>query len=141
MAIRDNKSNNLVYTLYRTNLSSNSTGTSLSVDTASYDNGVTFFLIGVIFGGPTDTISIEKIEESDDNSTWNDVDSSLYIGPLSEVQNMSDSVFQNGNTPSLGVFGTKRFLRAVVSSGAANTGSTTIVVGMNLGVEVKPAIV
>ena len=75
-------------------------------------------------GGVTDGTYTQHIEESDDNSSWTDVDSGRLTGSLTALSsgNLIDQV---------GVHPTKRYVRAVsvstsTTSGAHSVGATCI---------------
>ncbi len=77
----------------------NGTGVDLS-GALDYENEVVFI---------TDGTHTPKIQESDDNTTWNDVDASALVGTLSNLATNT-----NQRVKYIGI---KRYIRAVVTVG------------------------
>ncbi|PIQ96539.1 MAG: hypothetical protein COV67_09000 [Nitrospinae bacterium CG11_big_fil_rev_8_21_14_0_20_56_8] len=98
--------NSLVPAVYSTNQAENGTG----VDLRDFDAAVVLFMTGVI----TDGTFTPKIQESDDDVTYTDVDPTDQEGALSAL---SASAVQR-----LGYKGSKRYLRPVVTVASATSG-------------------
>jgi len=115
MPIKDNRSsieaNNVLTEIDK---SVDSSEFSSTIDTADFDNGVTFvFNLLAITGSPT--VEVTSIFESDD-PTFPDpieVPTANLIGTLPITLTAVD--VPNASLNTLGVFGTKRFIRAVVN--------------------------
>ena len=137
MAIKDNKSNIDVVTVDSLSFAAaNVPQFSGSVDTANYDNGVTFFLVPFNAGVATTTVRLDSIQESDDNSTWDYIADNKYIGSPDDTVEEEITTFPT-IIPSVGVFSAKRYLRArVVSEG--NDGIIDVKVMSYLTGEEKP---
>lgn len=138
MAIKDNKSNNLLWANGITTIAAGTSFDADSLDSAHYDLGITFFLNIAVANDVADTISFVKFQDSDDNATWTDVNAEQYIGDITNLQDLTANDFTSGQAiPTIGVFGTNRYVRAVLQTGA-NTGDMTVVLNYNLGIEIKP---
>ena len=123
MAVKDIASNlqtsvlNLVFT-------SDTTLNSDSVDTADFELG---FMLNIdvppsLFNDGSYTV---KFQESEDDTTFTDVEPSQVIGALDENPIISAST--NGSVlPKLGLFGNKRYVRVVVTSTSVTDGASLV---------------
>lgn len=141
MAIRDNKSNNLVFSNGHLSPVAGATITGTSIDGAHYANGITFFFNISSATDPADTVSFVKFQDSPDDSVWTDVDVSQYIGDITTLENLTAADFADGSIiPSIGVFGTEHYVRAVLEADGGNAGPIDISLSYNFGIEVKPGL-
>ena len=124
MNIKDIKSHTTTVNSNIITFQPNSTEWTIGVDTKNYNYGLMFFMLPFATENENNTISFEALEESDDDSTWNDTYIRQYIGDVSLLQNLNATVGPN-IVPTIGVFGNKRYLRVRVSSGATNSGTIT----------------
>ena len=140
MAIIDNKSRTSVLFEGLKSLQPGILTTGIEVDTVNYNGGVTFFMIPYSFSAAGETISFVKFQESTLlTGPWEDVDSRLYIGDIANMQNLGADDFSNMTIiPSIGVFGTKRYLKAIAEGNAANTTNVSTIFAYNLGLTVSP---
>lgn len=83
----------------------------LGIDLQGFESAAVVFSVGTV----TDGTHIPKIEESDDNSSWSDVDSSDQEGALSKL--VSDT------NQRVGYKGSKRYVRATLTISGATTGA------------------
>ena len=140
MAVTENKS---VYGLIQDNVYTISAGATIdtqSFDTRDYQRGVTIFILGLTFSSPTDSISFVKIQNrAEPTDNWEDLDPLQYVPQdLTPVQNLTQSSFGSLIAiPSLGFFGTKRYVRAQFQGGA-NSGDATVLLGYQVGFTLAP---
>lgn len=83
----------------------------LGIDLQGFESSAVVFSVGTV----TDGIHSPKIQESDDNSIWNDVNITDQEGTLSDL--VSDA------NQRVGYKGAKRYLRAVLTVSGATTGA------------------
>lgn len=81
------------------------------VDLQGFDGSAVVFSVGTV----TDGIHTPKLEESDDNSNWNDVVLSDQEGTLSDLV--------SGINQRVGYKGAKRYLRAALTVSGATVGA------------------
>ena len=106
--------NSLVPAVYATNQAENGT----SVDLQGYNAVQAAFVSGAF----TDGTFTPKLQESDDNSAWSDVDAADMEGTLSAL---SANAVQR-----VGYKGGKRYLRPVVTVSSATSGGALSVILM-----------
>lgn len=83
----------------------------VGVDIREFDGSAVVFSVGTV----TDGTHTPKIQESDDNSTWTDVDTKDQEGSFVDlVSNTNQRVGYKGN---------KRYLRAMLTVSGATTGA------------------
>ncbi|WP_319798319.1 hypothetical protein [Nitrobacter sp.] len=110
-----------------TNASRNGTG----VDLQGYEGAI----VEVSAGAWTDGSHTPKIQESSDNSTWNDVAAADQIGSFTAVTSSGTA----SNVQTVSYIGSKRYIRAVITVSGATTGA---LLGANVlkgHARVKPA--
>ena len=83
----------------------------LGVDLQGFEGAAVVFSVGTV----TDGIHSPKLEESDDNSNWNDVALNDQEGTLSDLA--------SDNNQRVGYKGAKRYLRAVLTVSGATVGA------------------
>ena len=83
----------------------------LGIDLQGFESAAVAFSVGTV----TDGIHSPKLEESDDNSNWNDVVLNDQEGTLSDL---ASDINQR-----VGYKGTKRYLRAVLTVTGATVGA------------------
>ena len=83
----------------------------LGIDLQGFEGSAVVFSVGTV----TDGTHTPKVEESDDNSNWNDVALVDQEGTLSDLA--------SGNNQRVGYKGAKRYLRAVLSVSGATIGA------------------
>jgi hypothetical protein len=83
----------------------------LGIDLQEFESSAVVFSVGTV----TDGTHTPKVEESNDNSNWNDVALSDQEGTLSDL---SSDINQR-----VGYKGAKRYLRAVLSVSGATVGA------------------
>ena len=123
MPVKDNNSSNVLTSSDGATVATDTTTTFItSIDTKDLDNGISF---GLLVTAYTDGDYALVIQDSADNSVFADVDSSMVIGTPVSV----DAAYTEGDAiPKIGVFGTRRYLRATVVSTNTSTGATMQVV-------------
>ena len=136
MAIKDIKSNLTTYYTDFVTISPSTTIETTSVDVRAYNNGVMVVILPVQSDTVDNEISLEAIQESSDDIDFNNIDDELYIGDIAHLQNLE--IFTPPTVvPTLGCFGSQKFLRCQISSGA-NTGDMTLAIVWILASEIKP---
>ncbi len=83
----------------------------LSIDLQGFEGSALVFSVGTV----TDGIHTPKVEESDDNSNWNDVALVDQEGALSDLASATNQ--------RVGYKGAKRYLRAVLTVSGATIGA------------------
>jgi hypothetical protein len=83
----------------------------LSIDLQGFQGSAVVFSVGTV----TDGVHTPKVEESDDNSNWNDVSSVDQEGTLSDLV--------SGTNQRVGYKGAKRYLRAVLTVSGVTIGA------------------
>jgi len=83
----------------------------LSIDLQGFEGSAVVFSVGTV----TDGVHTPKVEQSDDNSNWNDVASVDQEGTLSDLV--------SGTNQRVGYKGAKRYLRAVLTVSGATIGA------------------
>lgn len=86
------------------------TANGAGVDLQGFNSATVLFSAGAI----TDGTHTPKLQESDDNSTWNDVAAGDQVGTLVAITANSQQ--------KVGYKGTKRYIRAVSTVAGATTG-------------------
>lgn len=107
-------------------ISSATTTTGGIIDTQMYNMGLSFFLALPVYTDGTYTLAIYEGDESD-LSDAAAVDSSQIIGSLPALSALTDEGDEPGK---VGVFGTKRYVRADVVSASVTTGATAMVMAV-----------
>lgn len=92
----------------------NATLNGAGVDLASYDSATAYAFVGTW----TDGSHTLKLQESADNSTWNDVAATDLIGAFAAMTSAPTTVQQK-----VGYKGALRYLRAVSTVSGATTGA------------------
>mgnify|MGYP001244541368 CR=1 FL=1 len=87
------------------------TANGLGIDLQGFEGSAIVFSVGTV----TDGTHTPKIQESDDNSAWNDVASDDQEGTLSDLTSDTNQ--------RVGYKGAKRYLRAVLTISGATTGA------------------
>ena len=110
----DNRTRSFI-SLAPVSVTANTTRNGTGVDTAE----AVAVMVLMQAGGVTDGTYTQHLEESDDNSTWTDVDSGRLTGALTALSsgNLIDQV---------GVHPTKRYVRVVSVSTGTSTGAHAI---------------
>jgi len=122
MAINDIRSNLLPKLAFRAIITTDTTTNGAIIDTADFDGGVVFTLLSTVYGAGTYTPVLEESNNADMSSA-NDVADANLIG--TEAGAVISALTASGaNLPSIGAFGTKRYLRLKIVS--ATTTTTTI---------------
>ena len=103
--------------------SANATVNGTGVDLTGTANFFRTAMLLVIAGAVTDGTHTFKLQESDDNSTFTDVGASDLQGSLTAVTTANQNAVQRQSYT-----GSKRYLRAVVTTATATTGATTAAV-------------
>ena len=83
----------------------------LGIDLQGFEGSAVVFSVGTV----TDGTHTPKVEESDDNSNWNDVALVDQEGTLSDLA--------SGSNQRVGYKGAKRYLRAVLTVSGATIGA------------------
>ncbi len=83
----------------------------LGIDLQGFESAAVVFSVGTV----TDGIHTPKLEESDDNSNWNDVTSLDQDGVLSDLASDSNQ--------RVGYKGSKRYLRTTLTISGATSGA------------------
>ena len=106
------------------------------LDSRDYQAGVLFGIIPIATSDVDNEISLVNIQNSIDNITWENVDTLQYIGD-NNLQNLK--LFTPPLVvPTLGVFGTRRYLRLVLSTPATNNSTLTVQIVWILGPTLRP---
>ena len=142
MAIIDNKSNlQFIYSgIINIPPSTPSIGAGIPLDTEGFDNGLTLFVLPTNFLDPADAflVNLLRVQDSADNIVFNDVNANQFIGSIANFQNLSYLNTINVLTiPTLGMIGTRRFVRVLFST-PANAGPVDVAHGYMAGIEEKP---
>ena len=115
--------------------------TTLSFDTKNYPLGVTFIPVVVTDGG-LNAVSLIKLEHSDtSNGTYSDVPTQNIVGDILEFDNLgSESQIKGVETvyKTLGILGTKRFVRLVYQAENAVTVDISIATFITANQDVLP---
>ena len=93
------------------------------IDTADYDNGIYFAMVCTAYTDGTYTLTIYD----GDNAALSDaaiVTSLIYTAPSLSAKTAETSVATPVGLPKLGVYGTKRYLRATITSASTSSGAT-----------------
>lgn len=135
--VQDNRSDQLPEGAFIANISSNTTTFGSAISVADFDLGLKF---DVLANNYTDGTYDFRIEESDDVgfSSPSDVATDKIIGLLSALQ-ITAVTAQGDQLNSVGVIGTKAFVRIVIDSTSVTTGADIVVVS-NKVAEVSPAV-
>ena len=100
--------------------SANTTVNGTGVDLSGTGNFFRTAMMLVIAGAITDGTHTFKLQESDDNSTFTDVAAGDLQGTLTAVSSANANTVQRQSYT-----GSKRYLRAVVTTATATTGGNT----------------
>ena len=114
MPIKDNRSNIVAARIkHESDLTSDVLVETSIIDTVDFDNGVTL-VFNIMQATGTFTMTVLQVEESDDPGMAGatDVPTDNLIGTLPII---TAADVPNASLNTLGVFGTKRFIRAVVN--------------------------
>jgi hypothetical protein len=103
--------------------SANATVNGIGVDLSGTGNFFRAAMLLVIAGAITDGTHTFKLQESDDNSSFTDVGAGDLQGSLTAVTTGNQNSVQR-----LSYLGSKRYLRAVVTTATATTGGNTAAV-------------
>lgn len=135
MPIKDIRSNLLPQMVFKAIINSDTTTTSGSIlDTADYDDGVVFDFLCTVYGAGTYTPIINESDASDMSGS-NVVAAANLIGTTAGAA-ISAATPAAGVLPSIGIFGTKRYIRVDIASVSSTT--TTIVVLAHSVPEILP---
>lgn len=139
MAIRDNKSSNLSLLIDNETVTTETLAYTTSFDGSDSANGITFVpFITAADGATTGTIAINAVQDSDDNSTWANVDNSQYIGLLSDLDAVG--LLTTGSAiKTLGVFGTRKYVRLAYTPTLNDSTTMSFIVVVNNGIEIAPS--
>jgi hypothetical protein len=122
--------------LLNTTVATDTDTNSSSLDLKGYQSGHMLSLCLATF---TDGVyHISKLQESDDDSVWSDVDSDSYIGaiPTSDLT----AVTGEERLETIAVRQpTKRYLRAVITSTGVTTGADVVVISARQG-DILPVV-
>jgi len=94
-------------------ISSDTTTNGTGVDVRDYDGAMVVFQSNDAI---TDGAFALKLQESDDDSTYTDVDSSEQIGTLANFSSSAEGIQQ------VGYVGNKRYLRPVITTTSTSSG-------------------
>lgn len=135
MPIKDIRSNLQPKLAFLAIINSDTTTNGAIIDTADFDGGIVFNFLCTVYGAGTYT---PVIEESDDSgmSGANDVADANLIGTEAGAA-ISAATTSGANLNSIGIFGTKRYVRVKIASVSSST--TTIVATFNGVPEVMPS--
>lgn len=129
---RDLASDQQIVLIYNASISSPGTVSTSSIDTAAFDSGNFLYIASHAFTSGTFDITLR---ESDDNSTWNDVDSAKLNYPDGNDQ-ITAVLAVDGSPQRLGSFSTKRYLKLDILAG--NTPSATFTAYAIIKAEQRP---
>lgn len=134
MPVKDIRSNLLPKLAFLAIINSDTTTNGAIIDTADFDSGVVFNFLSTVYGAGTYT---PILEESDDSgmSGANDIADANLIGTEAGAA-ISAVTAAGANLGSIGIFGTKRYIRVKILSASSST--TTIVATFNGMPEVMP---
>lgn len=135
MAIKDNKSPTDVLVLFNDVITSDGTVITGSVDTAEYDNGITFNPILINDGNGTE-ITITSVEDSPDDINFTTVSNDQLIGNISNLI-FNTPVVSEDIIKTLGIIGSSRFVRLILNV-TGFTDQVNFTVTVNAGLEVLP---
>lgn len=136
MAIKDIKSNLTTFYTDLLTIAPSTNVQSVGVEVNRYNNGVMLVILPTQSDDVANTVTLDAIQESTDDVSYNDIDDDLYIGSLSQFADL-ELFTPPIIVPTLGVFGSQKFLRANITTGA-NTGNMTLVLVWILKSEVRP---
>jgi len=139
MPIKDNRSSieasNIMTEIDKSN---DSTVLSSIIDTADFDDGVTF-VFNFLKATGTPSIVVTKIEESDDSTMATGVTTVPTANLIGTLPTLTAADAENASLNTVGVFGTKRFIRAAVDF-TVSPDPVDFVAWVYKTDEVKPAI-
>jgi len=135
MPTKDIRSDLLPKRAFLAIINSNTTTNGDIIDTADFDGGVVFNFMSTVYGAGTYTPILEESDNSN-MSAANDIADANLIGTESGAA-ISALTGAAGNLGSIGIFGTKRYVRVKILSASSST--TTIVATFNGAPEVKPS--
>lgn len=101
-----------------------------SIDTANFGLGVTAVLDVT---GRTDGSYLLSLEDSDDDASFAAITSSKLVGSVTALSANSSGVLKK-----IGAFGTRRYVRAVVTASSVTTGATRVCAILASGAELEP---
>ena len=135
MPIKDNKSGSEFTLVALEDATGDGVFQTPAIDTADYGNGITFVpYITVLVAGTT---TFDNVQDSPDGTTdWQNVASGNINGPI--VGDTLGAASAGDILQTVGVFGTRRFLRLVFTFSGTTT-DTQLRVIANGGIEVTPA--
>ena len=135
MPTQDIRSNLLPKLAFLAIINSDTTTNGAIIDTADFDGGIVFNFLCTVYGAGTYTPVIEESDDSGMSGANNIADANL-IG--TEAGAAISAVTASGaNLYSIGIVGTKRYVRVKITSATSTT--TTIVATFNGVPEVKPS--
>jgi uncharacterized protein YjbI with pentapeptide repeats len=135
MPINDIRSNLQPKLAFLASITTDTTTNGAIIDTADFDGGIVFNFLCTVYGAGTYT---PILEESDDASMSgaNDIADANLIGTEAGAA-LSAATVSGANLKSIGIFGTKRYVRVKILSATATT--STIVATFNGVPEVMPS--
>lgn len=137
MPIKDNRSDLEVQLAYvRISSAVDETVNTVTIDTADYDNGVSFIFASLEQLGGTVTVTQILENDIDDVGSATVVPADNLIGTLPAITTI-DNTATSLNT--VGVFGTKRYIWATLQF-VVNPNTVTFTVSVNKTPEIRPAI-
>ena len=135
MPTQDIRSNLLPKLAFNAIITTDTTTNGAIIDTADFDGGVVFNFLCTVYGAGTYTPILEESDDSGMSGANNIADANL-IG--TEAGAAISAVTASGaNLGSIGIFGTKRYVRVKILSATATT--TTIVCTFNGVPEIMPS--
>lgn len=119
-------------------ISSDTTTDGASIDTANYDGGVCFNYICTAYNTGTFTPVLEESDTGAFAGEENVIADANLIGTESGAA-LSAATAEGGVLNSIGIFGTKRYVRSTIVSSGSTSGTNTIAVTINAVPEVQPS--
>jgi hypothetical protein len=135
MPTKDIRSNLLPKRAFLAIINSDTTTNGDIIDTADFDGGIVFNFLSTVYGAGTYTPIIEESEDSGMSGANNIADANL-IGTEAGAA-ISAVTGASANLGSIGIFGTKRYVRVKILSASSST--TTIVATFQGATEVSPS--
>jgi hypothetical protein len=138
MAIKDNKSNTNPILAVRDTIAADGVSYTYGVDTADYDNGITYVPTIATPLTATTTVTITNIQDSPNDTDWTNVPSNQIIGDLSTALYASTSLPSLGEIiSSFGLIGTNRYVRLELTTTNYDV-DVVFIAFLNAGIEVAP---
>lgn len=113
-----------------------------AVDTKDYDNGVTFIPWWILWSGVApSTVNFKAVEDSEDGTTdWQTVPSDQIVAQNFPVLANIPQYAAGNLMSTLGVVGTRRYVRGVIDVAIAGGTIMNLMVLINAGPEIKRGV-